>query len=487
MSQPAPPTPPLTASFRDPAGSLFRYQGRVLRVVNEIGVADLDAFLASKAGQKQMASGAVVRTRALDAAECRELLAEPSVRELYDGRGGRTILEHERVDFPSFPYEWTAEMLHAAGTLTLDLAQALLADGLGLKDGTPYNILFRGPEPVFIDVLSFERREPGDATWLPYAQFVRTFLLPLLANRAYGLGLDQILTTRRDGLEPEEVYRWTKPAQRLRPPFFSLVSMPTWLGGKHKQDDTSIYRKKLLSDPEKARYILEHLLNGLRRTLDRLKPVEGKDSVWSDYMTGNNNYTTDHFQAKQRFVGEALAEFGSRSVLDVGCNTGHFSAIAARSGAKVVAVDYDPIVVGDVWRNARKEKLEILPLAVNLTRPSPGTGWRNEECASFLDRARGKFDAVLMLAVIHHMLVTERVPLADILDLAAELTTKLLVIEFVAPDDSMFQRLTRGREELHKDLTAELFETAAGRHFEIVRMQHVEGTSRRLYVLRKRA
>src|ERR1035441_65725 len=133
------------------------------------------------------------------------------------------------------------------------------------------------------------------------------------------------------------------------------------------------------------------------------------------------------------------------------------------------------------------DKLAILPLAVNLTRPSPGTGWRNQECASFLDRARGKFDAVLMLAVIHHMLVTERVPLADILDLAADLTTNLLVIEFVAPDDSMFQRLTRGREELHKDLTAELFETAAGRHFEIVRMQHVEGTSRRLYALRKRA
>jgi predicted nicotinamide N-methyase len=487
LSQPAPPTPPITASFRDPAGSLFRYQGRVLRVVNGIGVADLEAFLASQAGQKLMAAGAVVPTRALDAAECRELLADPAVRELYDARGGQTILEHERVDFPSFPYEWTAEMLHAAATLTLDLAQALLADGLGLKDGTPYNILFRGPEPVFIDVLSFERREPGDATWLPYAQFVRTFLLPLLANQAYGLGLDQILTTRRDGLEPEEVYRWTGLTQRLRPPFFGLVSMPTWLGGKHKQDDRSIYQKKLLDDPEKARYILDHLLHGLRRTLDRLKPAEGKSSVWSDYMTANNNYTADHFQAKQRFVGEALAEFPSRSVLDVGCNTGHFSAIAARAGAKVVAMDYDPVVLGDVWRNARKEKLEILPLAVNLTRPSPGTGWRNQECSSFLDRARGKFDAVLMLAVIHHMLVTERVPLADILLLAAELTTNLLVIEFVAPDDSMFQRLTRGREELHQDLTAEVFEAECGRHFEIVRMQHVEGTSRRLYLLRKRA
>ena len=487
MSQPAPPTPPITASFRDPAGSLFRYQGRVLRVVNAIGVADLEAFLASQAGQKLMAAGAVVPTRALDAAECRELLANPMVRELYDARGGQTILEHERIDFPSFPYEWTAEMLHAAGTLTLDLAQALLSDGLGLKDGTPYNILFRGPEPVFIDVLSFARRQPGDATWLPYAQFVRTFLLPLLANQAYGLGLDQTLTTRRDGLEPEEVYRWTKLTERLRPPFFGLVSMPTWLGGRHKQDDSSIYQKKLLGDPEKARYILDHLLHGLRRTLDRLKPAEGKSSVWSDYMTTNNNYTADHFQAKQRFVGEALAEFRSRSVLDVGCNTGHFSAIAARGGAKVVAVDYDPVVLGDVWRNARQEKLEILPLAVNLTRPSPGMGWRNQECSSFLDRARGKFDAVLMLAVIHHMLVTERVPLADILLLAAELTTNLLVIEFVAPDDSMFQRLTRGREELHKDLTAEVFEAECGRHFEIVRMQHFEGTSRRLYLLRKQA
>jgi SAM-dependent methyltransferase len=478
---------PITASFRDPAGSLFHYQGRVLRVVNAIGAADLEAFLASQSGQKLMAAGTVIPTRALGAAECRELLSDPSIRELYHARGGQMILEHERVDFPSFPYEWTAEMLHAAGLLTLDLAQALLADGLGLKDGTPYNILFRGPAPVFIDVLSFERRQAGDATWLPYAQFVRTFLLPLLANQAFGLGLDQILTTRRDGLEPEEVYRWSKPAQRLRPPFFNLVSMPTWLGGKHKQDDASIYQKKLLSDPEKARYILDHMLNGLRRTLRRLKPVEGKSSTWSDYMTTNNNYTTDHFQAKQRFVADALDEFPSRAVLDVGCNTGHFSALAARKGAKVVAADYDPVVLGDVWRNANKEKLEILPLAVNLTRPSPGTGWRNQECASFLDRARGKFDAVLMLAVIHHMLVTERVPLGDIIDLAAELTTNLLVIEFIAPEDSMFRRLTRGREELHKDLTPELFETLCRRHFEIVRMQYVEGTTRRLYLLRKRA
>jgi SAM-dependent methyltransferase len=221
--------------------------------------------------------------------------------------------------------------------------------------------------------------------------------------------------------------------------------------------------------------------------LRRLEPAGGKSSVWSDYMTTNNNYTAEHFAAKQQFVKEALQEHGSKAVLDVGCNTGHFSAIAARAGARVVALDYDPVVVGEVWRAARAEKLNILPLVVNLTRPSPGVGWRNQECASFLERARGKFDAVLMLAVIHHMLVTERVPLPDIIDLAAELTTGLLVIEFIAPEDSMFGRLVRGREELHKDLTAELFEKLCARHFEIVRKQHVENTARTLYLLRKRA
>ena len=465
---------------------MFRLDTRVLRVVNPAGIADLRAFLDSPSGKHLMAGARIVPTRALDSAESQELLRDPAVRALFESRGGQMLLEHERIAFASYPYEWPPEMLHAAAVLTLDLARALAADGLGLKDATPYNVLFRGPEPVFIDVLSFERREPGDPTWLPYAQFVRTFLLPLLANRSYGVGLDQLLTTRRDGLEPEELYRWIGPLQRLLPPYLSLVTMPALLGARHKQDDTAIYRKKLLPDPEKARFILNAVLAGLERKLRRLEPARGKSSAWSDYMSANNNYTAAHFEAKQQFVRQALEEHAARAVLDVGCNTGHFSALAARAGARVVAIDYDPVVLGDVWRAARAEKLNILPLAVNLTRPSPGIGWRNQECSPFLDRARGQFDAVLMLAVIHHMLVTERVPLADILSLAAELTTDLLVIEFIGPQDSMFQRLVRGREELHKDLTSEVFETLCARHFEITRRRHVPGTARTLYVMRKR-
>ncbi len=478
---------PEAASFRDPAGVLAPVDGRMIRIVKPSGLADLNAFLRSAAGRRFMQAGQVVRTEVLDGVEVRKLLKNSEIGALYDGAAGQVLVEHERILFPSYPYEWPAEMLHAAGALTLRLARELLAEGLGLKDATPYNVLFRGPEPVFVDVLSFERRDPDDPAWLPYAQFVRTFLLPLMAQKYFGIALDQVLSTRRDGLEPEEVYRWTGPLQKLRPPFLTLVSMPTWLAARHDQNDVSLYCKRSAGNTEKARFILESLLKRLERTLGRLAPRPGARSAWSGYMQGNNNYSAEDFRAKHAFVEQVLAEFAPKRVLDVGSNTGHFSALAARRGASVVAIDHDPVVLGQLWREASGDGLDILPLVVSLTRPTPGIGWRNRECASFLDRARGSFDAVFMLAVIHHMLVTERVPLEEILNLAAELTRDLLVIEFIGPEDSMFRRIARGREELHKDLTVELFEDACRQRFEIVRRRQLERAPRRLYLLRKRA
>jgi len=79
-------------------------------------------------------------------------------------------------------------------------------------------------------------------------------------------------------------------------------------------------------------------------------------------------------------------------VLDVGCNTGFYSIQAAKQGAQVVAIDSDRAVVGRLWSAAARDHLDILPLVVDLTRPTPGMGWRNSECASFIERATGHFD-----------------------------------------------------------------------------------------------
>jgi SAM-dependent methyltransferase len=453
--------------------------------VNERGIEDIRHFFASKMAHRQMEARRIVRTRFLDRAERDELLCDPELRKIFAAIGATEILEHERVPFASFPYEWSPRMLQAAGELTLTLAREGLDENVGLKDATPLNVLFRGPEAVFIDLLSFEARDPRDPTWLPYAQFVRTFLLPLLANRHFGTTLAQVLLGRRDGLEPEEVYGWLGLLGRLRPGFLTHVSIPVWLGARHNSDDTSIYKKKALGDPEKARYILDGLLARLLKSLKHAGPDQKRQSVWSDYMSSNNNYSREQFEAKKAFVGEALREFSPAAVLDVGCNTGEFSALSAQAGASVVAIDYDPVVVDEVWSRAHAEKLQILPLVCDLTRPTPATGWMNREWPSFLERASGRFDCVLMLAVIHHMLVTERVPLIEIVNLAARLTRRFWIVEFVEPGDSMFRRLARGRDELHRDLTVPYFEETCRTRFRIVRSVKLPGTHRSLYLLER--
>jgi SAM-dependent methyltransferase len=453
------------SSFRDPGGTVVVRDGRVLRELNSIGLACLDATLQSPAICAEIERGRFVRTEVLSRDD------------------SSALLEHERIPFASYPYEWPPEMLHAAGALTLNLAIALAAEGLGLKDATPFNILFRGPTPVFVDLLSVEQRDPLDPLWLARAQFIRTFLLPLAAERDFGIPLTQSLF-QREGIEPESFYPLLSGAARFSPKYLSLVSTPVWLGRK-KSADASIYRSHKVDDPEKAAYILRSGLASLRKSLDRFAP-QSRASRWSEYMSSDCSYSPEQFAQKEQFVREALAEFPPRRVLDVGANTGHFSDMAARAGASVVAIDGDAAVVGDIWRTASAEKLDILPLIVNLAQPTPPTGWRNRECPSFLERATGAFDMVMMLAVIHHMLATERVPLPEIIDLAADLTTDLAIIEFVDFEDPMFRRLSRGRDELYSHFHADLFEKSVIARFDIVRQRTLAGSHRTLYLLRGR-
>jgi SAM-dependent methyltransferase len=466
-------------SFRDPAGSLISVDGRVLRIVNPAFREETGNVLSSRVVQEFVRQGRLVRTNPVD-------VHDPDLPVVVRRRAlenpGITIIEHEVIWFRCFPYEWAPEMLHAGAELTLDLAEGLVQEDLGLKDATPFNILFRGPQPVFIDVSSIECRDLHNYVWLPYAQFVRTFLLPLLINRYLAQPLNRVFTANREGLEPEEVYTSIGRWDRLRPPFLGLVSLPTWLGRRGKLDDF-IYRPKKLQSTEQARFVLRGVLRGLRKKLRNVQPSVHK-SVWSDY-TDMRHYSDQEMAKKLQFVEFAVEQVQARKALDVGCNTGRFSIGCAKKGADVVAIDYDPVVVGRLWRHALVEKLSILPLVVNLAQPTPPTGWRNEEYPSFLDRARGKFDILLMLAVIHHLLVTERVPLIEILQLAAEVTNDAALIEFVPATDPMFRLLLRGRDELHRDFTQESFEQACSKFFRIVRKEELAPGSRCLYLLRK--
>jgi len=473
--------------MRDPDGRLLLLGGRVVRWVKQPQVAAFDSLLASEFMRSQLERGRIVATRPLAATEVATIAGERAAEVTALADQGR-FYEHDAVPFISYPYEWPAEMAHAAAVLTLELAQEALAAGYRLKDATPYNVLFAGTRPVFVDILSFEEREPGDPVWPAEGQYLRTFLLPLLAEKRFGITYDELLSLKRDGITPEALYALTSRLGRLAPMFLRYVALPVWLAGR--SDDPAVYARRTLANPDQATFILGRTMARLLRATAKVDRGGKMSSHWSGYMSGHSSaghsYDDSEFGQKEAFITAALQHCQPKWVLDVGANTGHFSMQAARTGASVIALDFDAHSVGAIWRSAQAENLDVLPLVQDIADPSPARGWCNGETQSFLARSEGRFDLVLMLALIHHLTLTNGIPVEEVVELAAHLTRAECVIEYVGPEDPMRQRIRRGRMEIDAAITRERFETACARFFETVAMEQIGSSDRWIYHLQRR-
>jgi SAM-dependent methyltransferase len=289
----------------------------------------------------------------------------------------------------------------------------------------------------------------------------------------------QMFLARRDGVDAIEAARALPGIRSWLPPLLGLVTLPRLLSRHTKE---SAYQPAAPMNPDAAHFVLMRHFRRLRKLLKRFEP-KTLESKWSAYATDCPSYTEEQRQAKSVFVKTALETMSAKTVLDVGANTGEHSMLAAESGASVVSIDSDEAVCGRLFLEARKRNLNILPLAIDFARPSPALGWRNAEQPSFIDRATGAFDGVMMLAVIHHLLVTDQVPLADVLELASQLTRRWLLIEYVDPGDAMFRKIARGRDSMYTWLTREVFVSAASVHFDIVQSAELQGSGRCLYLM----
>jgi len=434
------------ATFRDPAGSLHIHGDQVLRTVHPLHAAECLRFLQSDLARRWTEQGRLVASHVLSAEADQPLL-----------------LEHPRVFFPSYPWEWTPGQWVAAGELTLELCGQLLHEGWILKDATPLNILFDGSRPIFVDVLSIERRDPRSPLWLAYGQFARTFLLPLAAYKHLGWPLAATLN-RRDGYEPVDLYPYLSTLDRWGAPLRSLITLP-YLFEKRKGGGGTPPR--LNQEPQIAAAVLERNFRGFARALHALEP-KGRDSRWSEYQTVADHYTDQERQHKQEFVDRAMQLLRPESVLDIGGNTGQYSRIAASVGARVVAWDTDVSSSDRNWRQAQVAGLPILPLVADVARPTPAVGWWNNESLTLLERARDRFDCVMMLGILHHLLLADQIPIADVAMLLASLTRRSSIVEWVPKSDVRYIDLCRGRDELYQHLDEDLFVEEFTRHFRIV-------------------
>ena len=120
---------------------------------------------------------------------------------------------------------------------------------------------------------------------------------------------------------------------------------------------------------------------------------------------------------------------------------------------------------------------------MDLTNPSSGIGWANQERFSLAERANA--DLCMALALVHHLAIGNNVPFEKIAEYFSLLNNHL-IIEFIPKEDSKVQDLLLNREDVFKNYKQSNFEESFSKYFTIERMLPIDDSLRTLYWMKKK-
>ena len=455
----------LASSFRDPNGFIFKRDGALYRQVNQSYSTEYSMLMESGLYDKLVKAGLLVPHE-----ESNEMPVEP-------GQAFK-VIQPESLPFISYPYEWSFGLLKEAALATLSIQKRALKAGMTLKDASAYNIqLIRG-KAALIDTLSFDVYHEGEP-WVAYRQFCQHFLAPLALMAQTDIRLSQLLRVYIDGIPLDLASRLLPFASHLN---FGLLTHLHLHARLQKQSANPTSQPKGGSGKVTQQAMLG-LIESLQSTVKKLK-WRPTGTEWGDYYS-ITNYSDEAFQHKQRLVSDWISKVGPKMVWDLGANDGTFSRLASDKGILAVSFDIDPAAVEQNYQQVKSGKEQnIVPLLLDLTNPSPSIGWHNRERDALLDRAPA--DMVLALAVIHHLAISNNVPLSQTADFFAD-AGKWLVIEFVPKSDSQVQKLLASRKDIFPNYTREDFEEAFAERFIIREKAAVQESERFLYLMERKA
>lgn len=451
-------------SFRDPSGFVFSRQGVVHRQIAPSYAPHYERLISSGLYDELVRDELLLPHEELDV---RLAFSEDAYK----------VIRPAQLPFISHPFEWCFSQLKDAAITTLRIQRAALNHGMTLKDASAYNVQLFGARPVLIDTLSFEQYEEGNP-WVAYRQFCQHFLAPLALMSRTDLRLGQLFRTYIDGV-PLDL------ASRLLP-FRTRFGLGLGLhvhAHAKVQQQYSNQASPNAAKPKRGMSLkaLQSLVTHLEQTVSGLK-LPAQPTEWADYYDANNNYGQSGLTAKERVVHDMLAERSAKIVWDLGANNGRFSRLARAAGAhSVVAWDIDPNCVDANYRQVTTHREQgHFPLLLDLTNPSPAMGWAHRERLSLADR--GPADVVLSLGLIHHLAISNNVPLSQVAAYFRTLTRRL-VIEWVPKEDSQVQKLLATRPDIFPDYVQAKFESDFANQFRILQKVTVEGTCRTLYLM----
>ncbi len=444
-------------SFRDPSGQVFEHEDRIYRSVTPVAAAEYEAARDGGLFAELVASGRLV-----------------GLTEHEGTEGASYLLEHPRLDFISFPYEWSFSLLKDAALFHLDLQLDLLTKGFTLSDASAYNVQFDGPRPLFIDHLSIRRYREGEF-WTGHRQFCEQFLTPLLLRAFFDVPHNSWYRGNLEGIPVSDFARLLPLRRKLSWNVLTqIVLQDRFQRGRTSDAGVSVNlsgRKLPLSG-------FRAMLTQLRNWIARLKPRHVAPTTWADYAS-INTYSDGETSQKKQFIDDAVRATGARSVVDLGCNTGEYTKVALQSGAvRGLGFDFDQQALDQAHHRAKAKSLNFLPLYLDARNPSPDQGWTQNERAGFGSRA--KADLVLALAFEHHLAIAHNVPLDQVVDWIIGIA-KHGVVEFVPKSDPTIMKMLALREDIFSSYSEETFSAILRSRRRIARVERISGSGRVLY------
>ena len=316
---------PESGSYRDRRGRIFYVDDRVLRTVMPIALEDFEFVRASGLIDVLVKEGRLTAEAIVDISTLGS-----------EGEGASLVLEHPKLPFISYPYEWCFSALKDAALLQLDIQLEALEREVTMTDASAYNVQFLGSKPIFIDNLSFRRYRDGEF-WDGHRQFCEQYANPLLLRAVLGVPHNAWFRGALEGITAEELSRLLPWRSRLSWNILTNVFMQARLQ-RSANGGEGLAKAQSRRLPKIG---FEQMLRSLRNWIAKLEPKADGKTVWQDYAE-DNSYAADEAQQKRDFIASFAAATKPSVVIDIGCNTGDFSIVALDSGAeRCIGFDFD--------------------------------------------------------------------------------------------------------------------------------------------------
>jgi len=434
--------------MRDPEGVLRLEDERVVRTPRDRSVNISDHFLTTTTARELVAADLLMPYEFIENGE----------------------ISSPRIKFVSYPTEWCDGQLRAAADLTLAISRKILVSGHELKDASAWNIIFEGSKPVFCDHFSFQTI--NTVQWWAFGQFVRHFCLPLAASQLRDIRPADVFKFSMDGL-PTDRSRKILGAKAYLSRVWPLLITRAENLGTIATIKTSSSKKNLHSN----------LFNFLEFTLGKSDLQIGKNH-WKSYADNRTHYSASGILKKRDCITSWLSLVKANWVIDFGCNTGEYTHIASEQGSNVIAIDNDHDCINTLYFASKNNK-RIYPVFADISQLSGGYGWCGNERAGLLDRLHGIADMVLVLALLHHLAISESIPVSKIAELVASLTSRYAIVELIASEDPLVVRLAQQRNRSSEDFSFESQRDALLKYFRIEDSFMIPDSARQLVLLRK--